>query len=530
MSSLLESQVFLFSSTLEQPDRFFQGYCFKDSDFIFGQGGAEARHAATGEDIGAGEDGCYVSVIRDGENYIFRTDFSGNKKLFYYWDVGFWAASNSLPILIKHIQKSAIPVAPNHAQLAAAGFGKGSSALNQLTSYQTVANGVKLAPIKMDLVIGKRKIEFRHSYQTSTPDYIPALSKYLHTWVGRLRTLLEEPGMSVNCDLTGGMDSRAVFAMLMRAGAETPDFPAALRVGSAPTKGLSTDMEIASEICERYNVPLNGPRPPSPHRFSREDSYASWRQLCLGSYFPIYFPGTAPYSHRVSLGGGGGENHRRFYPDASAEALTTTRAKRIKPTWLRSAFAADMTSTFQALERIEGTDTDPLVLHYRHFRNRLHSGRTPQYGVQFMPLGSRLLEEAANAAGEVHQDSGQRNYDIIHSTEPGLLSMRFDQPYKSPTKEVIDALTRIDISDIHAGCVYYEPPMQPSQSGGNSSQWQFLQAELKEAVKNPFVRDFWPAKFIDEAQETADGAVAESRLPHPIDGQPLSAILTSTLF
>lgn len=530
MSTLLESQVFLFSSTLDQPDQFFQGYCFKGNDFIFGQGGAEARLAQTGEEIGAGEDGCYISVTRDGDNYVFRTDFSGNKKLFYYWDMGFWAVSNSLPILINHIQSNSIPVAPNYAQLAAAGFGKGSSALNQLTSYQTVANGIKLTPIKMDLVIGKRRIEFRPSYQAENLDYRSALSRYLHTWIARLRTLLDEPGMSVNCDLTGGMDSRAVFAMLMRARSENPTSPALIRVGSAPTKGLSTDMDIASEISERYDLRINGPRPASPHRFSREESYASWRQLCLGSYFPIYFPGIAPYSHRVSLGGGGGENHRRFYPDASADALTASRAARIKPSWLRSAFVADMASTFRTLERIESPDTDPLVLHYRHFRNRLHSGRTPQYGVQFMPLGSRLLEEAANAAGKVHQDRGQRNYDIIHSTEPDLLSVRFDQPYKSPTDDVIEALTRIDIPSLRAGRVYHEPPMQPSHNGGTSSQWRYLQAELRDAVKSSFVQDFWPPEFLTDAQKTADGAVAEARLPHPIDGQPISAILTSTMF
>lgn len=530
MTTLLDTQVFLFSSAEPPPDHYFQGYCFTGSDYVFGPEGADEYRRQTGQTVGPGEDGCYVSAYRDGAEFVFGTDFSGNKKLYYYSDLGFWAVSNSLSRMIAHLGSHGIKVSPNRVQLAAAGSGQSSSALNQLSSFDTIAHGIRLLPIKTQLAIGPRAVGWRPVPARPAKSYADALAEHVGTWVERLATLLSVPGLSVSSDLTGGIDSRVVLALLLRARHYLGDVRANLRFGSAPTRGETTDIEIATEICESYGLQLNTPRPPSPHRFTPQESYLSWRQLCLGTYHPIYFPGMAPFSHRVALGGGGGENHRRFYKEGSPEQFIRNRTTRIRPESMQEPFATSVRNVFRTLEFIEGPEADPLIAHYRHFRNRLHSGRTPQYSVQFMPLGSSLLEDAAVAGGPDRIDRAQLNYDILASTVPELLDVRFDQDYKAPSQEVRAAITRVEAGFSGAGRVYHGPPLALGTRPTRGSVWQLLAEELEEAAQSPVVRDLWPATFVASARQTARDAVENKRLPHPTQGQPIAAILASTMF
>src|SRR5690606_26476155 len=110
---------FLFSSMSENPDRFFQGYFFHNTDYVFGEGGfAEFRHVR-GVDRLAGEDGCYVQVEKEHDGYYrFSTDHHGYKKLFYLWDNGFWIVSNSLYRISAHLRRFGRRVLPNSSQMA----------------------------------------------------------------------------------------------------------------------------------------------------------------------------------------------------------------------------------------------------------------------------------------------------------------------------------------------------------------------------------------------------------------------------
>lgn len=127
----------------------------------------------------------------------------------------------------------------------------------------------------------------------------------------------------------------------------------------------------------------------------------------------------------------------------------------IQSIWLREQFKKELEDVFRELAEIAGGESNPALLHYRNFRDRLHTGRTPQSSVVFAPLASKNLELASGIAGVERMSVGQLNYDIIHSTCSELLEIPFDLVRKSPTPTIKQALISVEIGNIsNPGQVY----------------------------------------------------------------------------
>ena len=211
--------VFLFSSKTQNPDRFFQGYFFHDRDYVFGPAGFEAFREKTGLDRVVREDGCYVLAEKNSEGFKLSADYSGYKKLFYFWDNGFWAVLNSLFQMVEHLREHRYPVLPNIPQLAAIATegrfypsGRGSF-FSQMTCFDTIVRGVRLVPVDCALQIGASGARLEKTpYHPCADDYRDRLGHFLNTWIARLHTLMQRPSAQIASDLTGGLDSRAVFA------------------------------------------------------------------------------------------------------------------------------------------------------------------------------------------------------------------------------------------------------------------------------------------------------------------------------
>jgi hypothetical protein len=530
-SAGVADQVFLFSRATDVPGAFFQGYCFVGNDYVYGAAGAEAFEQATGSRIGTGQDGCYVSMRRVGDDFEFHTDYSGNKKLFYYWDCGFWAVSNSIFMLIHHLRDKGVRVAANLAQLTAIGYGK-SSALNQVVSYHTIAQGVHLVPPKATLKIGAAGLAITRLHSERPESFGSALADYLSVWLSRFQTLLATDLVKVQCDLTGGVDSRTVFGLLNAASAQMQAAHASVRIKSGATRGDDTDLVIAQEICDKYRFGLNSPRTVQPSRFSVEESFLSWQLLCLGAYHPIYFPTNGPQGNHVSFGGGGGENHRPFFKDASVDEFIEKRACTIQQVPLRQQLVDELYSTFRLLAQLDGDAVDPLILHYRHFRSRFHAGRAAQYGVLFSPLASGLLERAASAVAPDDLAAGLVNYQIMHTLDPELLSLRFDHPRKAPTESVRRALLDIDPAVPSPGRCFglQEESAFIHAPRSSSTPWTLLRDEHKRCASIPYVSGFWGRTFLSDTEALVERAAECGRLDHAVDGQAASAVLASALF
>jgi hypothetical protein len=533
MEPYFEDQVFLLSSRDAIPEVMFHGYGFVGADYVFGQGGAERWEEQNDALIAPGEDGCYAIARRHGRGLRIGTDFSGNKKVFYYHDPRIWAVSNSVYVLAAYLKSQKIALVPNYAQLLVAGHGRGSSFFNQLSTFDTIVAGIRLLPRGWELIVDRTTIELRPQNPMPASSYEEGLRKFIARWVARLGTLVALEDASVSCDLTGGQDSRAIFSLLRRSIDLSAGANARLRINcGVPASGDRRDIEVAEMICAKVGMPLNGAIPRSGRAISGEQSYKSWRDLCLGVYWPVYFPSGRPWPHRISIGGGGGGNNRIFYSMDRVQSFLDGISRKTPSAWVVEQYRRELDGAMSTLDVVDASDAPGLVKHYRNFRGRCHAGRGPQYAVEFCPLASADLQRACDAPGASERiQHGIVNYDIIHNAASDLLELRFDSRKKDVTPERRSLLKDLDLSfEVAAGHAYIEQdPAEPAAKGG-SSPLECLRDDYHAAVSRSEVASFWGADVLDAASRSLDEAVEKRRFNHAVDGQPIAAVIATSIF
>lgn len=533
-----DDQIFLLSCFKDDiPELMFHGYCFVDADYIYGQQGAQNWELEKGVPIRPGDDGCYAVARKRGRNITIGSDAAGNKKIFYYWQDGVWAVSNSLYILAKHLQAHRVRLHPNTAQILFAGYGRGPySFLNQLISFETPFRGIKLLPVGWELMIGVDGADLAPlpSAAESQQSYGAGLEYFIRLWIRRMKTLIACDQAVIACDLTGGQDSRAVFSLLNQARAEAGGYQAAIKISCGYSPGGSTaDIDVARAICESAGFELNGRVPRSPRLFNPAESYQSWKQLCLGSYWPVYFPNARPWPWRVALGGGGGENYRAFYTPAGLKQYLDKVSTRIENAWYSNALSRELEACFEQLERAVTQNSSVLIEHYRNFRNRFHSGRTSQYSVLFSPLMSTWLDLACRAAdgqGKIREEIV--NYDVIYNSSRTLLKIPFDHPKKNfdERKQGLVSELNIDCAGDGGGIFVDERDPTVVLPAGSESALQLFVGEYEEARQADAVQALWGRKFLESTSAGLSVALENKRLGHAIDGQAAAAVIASSVF
>lgn len=533
----LKNNIYLFSNKIKNKDIFFQGYCFIGSDYIYGEEGALRYIEESGKAIPPGEDGCYVSIYNKDGVYSFVNDFHGYKKIFYYHREGVWVVSNSIVKIAEFLKDIGVQVSPNYAQLAAIGSSSASS-MQQLNSYNTFVDGVKLLPSKSELKICERFFKIVKLPQYKFPEkYEEALSEFLETWVSRAETLLTHKKMQVTCNLTGGVDSRTCFAIFQAARKRMKVQNSKLVFTCGTVGGDKSDLEVASLVARKFGIKLNDTDIYKPSLINGENAYKSWRYLCLGAYHPIYIPGREINPYIVKIMGGGGGNHRSVYSKylktKSITKFSSFCSKKIKPIWLGHQIYNDIMGFFKEQELNELNSADPLIDHYAEFRNKFHAGRTPQNMVAFHPLGSKYsnITSLDNFAG--NNDTAKINYDIIFSLEPELLNLPFDREYKAPSDEVKEQLVGVKLKEESASGKVYVGEVENDEvlsSTARKNKYLILSDEVKKMLSNRFIIDFWGEEKVDKAKVVLKELENKGKLFHAKDGQILSAILASSLF
>lgn len=531
----MSSEVYLVSSSdPPRADGLFHGYGFHGSDFVFGDAGARAFREATGERMGSGEDGCYVCVEADGDDFVFKSDYCGYKKVFYLHENGFWAVSNSLHRLVGHLREHGRPVVPNYGQLAAIA-GRGPT-LCQLTSFATPVQTVALLPVGMDLRIGARGASpFPATPERERPTtYEDALARFVSVWVSRFMTVLSRDGASVESDISGGIDSRAVLGLVQEAAGRLGERAASrprYKSGTGPEH--KDDLPVARSLAGRFGLSLNEDEARADD--APVDGFELWRDLNLGVYHRIRFPTRGQNPHDISVGGGAGENHRPFYAKNTAndsfESFVGSCAGQVRPGFLAPQFEREFMASMRDIEHRSQGGFDPLLLHYRHFRNRFHAGRVPQHRIKLVPLGSRLLEDCAALAGQRRIKTGQVLYDIMASTVPALLDIAFDTASKAPRPNVRKALTDANSGhDLAPGAFHAAPP----ESGGGATERperpvDRLRCEFDAAVATPFVAAFCDPDLVARADEVLARAEEVRHFTSAVETQPISAVLAAAM-
>lgn len=542
---MTNNTTYLFSSFIDNPSFFFQGYCFVGKDYVYGLEGASTYVKQSEKALRFGEDGCYILAEKKGENYVFGSDHSGYKKIFYYKDEisGDWVVSNSLNLMVVHLKENSIKVTPNFAQLMA--LSRSPTPTQQPTSFNTIVNEIKLLPLNTFLVIGKNtlSVEKHKNFNTSDMNYDELLIDFIETWSSRLATLFNNNSLVIEQALTGGVDSRSVFSLTQLAKKSLNNqITADHFLNCGLTRGDTRDIDVAEKISTHYDYPLNPKRDNYKGRIKLNSlqRYNEWKDVCLGTYAPIYFPSLLVSPLHTSIGGGGGENHRPFYADYlkshDYKQLISSVCKGISDPIFKMSINHSMLATFAHLASINEISKDELLnAHYKNFRNRFHIGLFPQYRVTFTPLSSKLLDKLAAAGNMDKIRSSQILYDLMSLVE-GLIDFAFDDVKKSPDKHQLKSLIKLSKSfDVELGDCYIDNTINDYANSLKNqitvtSPLMCLKQDFDLACESQIVKTLWGEDYIKDAKAVMDIAIKSGKLPYAADGRSISVIMATGMF
>ncbi|SFV21057.1 hypothetical protein [Micrococcus terreus] len=472
----------LLTSRTRNPEHF-EGYAFVGADYINGETGLSQYRRSTGRSVPPGEDGCYVVARRVGRSLEVGTDANGIGRLFLYRSGSEWAIGSSYSGLIDHLRSAGWTLTANPARLRP--FAIRQAFTMQLTTFQTAFEEVRLLPIGTTVLIRRGRLQIRQPQTPQITDYEHALEKYLTVWRTRVHTLLSDPRVSFTADLSGGADSRTVFAFLVDSGLfSTEDDRFTLLSGI----NQKADLAVARSIAADYALTVNGPQAAPRTLVSGDRAFAHWREHSLGVYTPVYVSATFQNPFEIHAHGGGGETGRQYYTASDPVDLLGQFQGKMPPADF-DLWRHEVSSTRDELI-MQAPDLVPSIHHYMQFRNRFHFGHIPQARPMFTPLNSKFALQALSAL-----PMGERRrfrMDVMESLAPGLKDHPYDDPTKAPTDDELDHLTVLrPLGHLPSGQVYADPTVQESRPDDpvkrSFEQWQ---AAIEAAAQRPEVRRF----------------------------------------
>lgn len=493
-------------------NEFFDGYSFFGPYFI----SCLSDYLSLTRTFGCPEeqsaDGCYVQLRRNGENWDLITDHSGNRKIFFYQDGDYWAASSSLFKLGEYIRAHDRKLTINPVQFL--GLHGRHSFCQQMTSRDTLFNEISLLPLGTYL-----QIEGDKAHVTPISAYaVPArsLRDFFTVWMPRLASLLSTEELTIRCNVSGGIDSRTVAAMVCAARDLSSPNAAKLQFNSNPRPADPRDLEVAFSLADFLNFDLVTSQEGLPStKISPEDTFALWQNQSLGVYLPLYLQTRHFDPTFVMLSGGGGENLRPFFGDTVFSAT----ANFIDDPLIRTAWRQSAESCAS-----EPGATVSTIHHYRNFRNRFHSGCTAQQQIVIQPLASKHIH-IPTYAGRADR---QVYFDIMESCVAGVSRVPFDKMEKSPSEQNIANLSLVDVRTTHTEHANLElnpKSLSPQKRGGAGSVMSIFQQQAS-AVLNQEPVSLLLGNVRDEAFKFLDQFANAPQPPKGMTSLPLTKALS----
>lgn len=470
------------------PDELFSGYAFSGSDFIMGSEGLRLHREAHGPSLSHHEDGCYFLAAHSATGLKIGTDFKGNCKVFFYRHGTRWAVSNSFIKLVEAVRAKSWPttILPHVID----SWGVPGRFWDQCWSYGTSIEEISLLPRWATLEAssaGLKELDpSPHPNDDDYDAYIDGLTEYLNVWIGRIGTIMNDNALRVQLELTGGKDSRGVFALFLAARQYFGfSFSDRFDLLSSRSPARADDLPIATELAAAYNMPLNSPNfdRGAPTYLSAGEQVDWWSTFAFGSYRPIYIVSGQRYLSALPFGGQGGEGTRQQYePFDTLHSILDHYRKYFTFENSIDAVADDLDTTSRRIRNWTPRTPEPLA-HYQEFRDRFHSGMHPQTRPRVIPLTGRHLHAAARSLPDELLFAGQALRDITAQSAPGLVSRHYEDPRKAPSEFNFENLARPLALSPQLGKVYGSVSRDISTRPPKESAWTLVLDWFSQAVR-----------------------------------------------
>lgn len=214
--------------------------------------------------------GNYASHWVDGRTLHSSGDFFRFLPLLYTSGGGMVAFSDSWHVLVRLRRAMGLPVTVDRQE--AVGMATDRSAALNPSGEETLCHEVRMALPGTRLTTRLRRTRCAAPVPVRTPfaeqlhvgedqDWAGLVRAATGHLVGSLRTAAQHPGVGLRLSMTGGGDSRAVFAAMRRADPDTEK--STFTSSNSPAPSAVLDRTIAQEVCESQGVSL-GPNPQAP--------------------------------------------------------------------------------------------------------------------------------------------------------------------------------------------------------------------------------------------------------------------------
>lgn len=223
------------------------------------------------------DSGAYIVVRNEKDAVTILQDFRGCIGIYCYQREGYWAISNSLWLLQDKLAARELTLDPDYiSDFAVCGC---APWLENRTPYREIS----LISPDVRIVIEKQtgRLHFEdaswqgyHSISLDDPRCLEVIDRWISKWTGIIR-FLHKKKFHLSVDLTGGFDSRTVFALFLKSGVPLKD------INIVSVKSAENDYAIAKQISETFDFPLN--------ENSLFESTTCSPNLTLESYRNCYF-------------------------------------------------------------------------------------------------------------------------------------------------------------------------------------------------------------------------------------------------
>jgi hypothetical protein len=411
-------------------ERFFVGLGVVDKELTFGP----RRIKNWPQHLGAGS---YALVDATGESAVVEADPFGMHVIY---------AGNGLVTNRLHLAAIAVGEVDVSAALTST-YNEGVFSFS-FNTFATPVKGVEILGVGERVYVGSTLKVIRESsesdFQIRPPnEYWELIERGASDIIDNVEAIVDS-GWPVMCDITGGRDSRIVFAALLAAGRiEDVTFNTNTR-----NPALSKDLQIGTGLVKIFSGRYSdGPAPSGYAQHTIEENLQRRRSQLFGSYHFITEGDIRPitvltHGYTIRMLGGGGELYRDYYQDlfntVPQERVSTTadiRAMFFKhhgTVYARKFLESYLHHFESTFRRLPGeTIGHKLDAHYLNFRNRYHFGTrqsTPSSIYSINPATSKYLLRAARSLPFEDKASGRVLFDVIRALDEKLAYLPFDKP------------------------------------------------------------------------------------------------------
>lgn len=431
------------------------GNAFVDGKFIHGQNDvAQCSIAGLMEAYGD-----YTAVVVDKQRVTITNDYFGVQKVYYLQTEDGFLISNRHHLLITAAVKLGIKLALDKTTVQSHLISGAAQPFAQTLSNDSVVQGVKILPVHNRIVISETGMSleeksiadllFSQRCVISESDYLTLLNKGKEDVVKNLQAIFNHPRFSnVLVDLTGGMDSRAVFGALNNiVGAREK-----ARINSCDTASLPDDQKIAVTINNAFGYKYDDITEEFVQQTNSELLNEYYSHLA-GIYY-AYDPKnircqTVRLKDTINVTGFFGEICLRpYYSRSYLESLSELGLAEFVDKLVdqhslstfggKEALAQFKSIMFDAFSALPGESAlEKYDLHYLYFRNGLHCSdiyrlnkKTPRVGIL---QSKHLMNLKLNTYGRI--SAVKLENDFIACLNPLLACFPYDTEKDNSDKQ-----------------------------------------------------------------------------------------------